>query len=179
MYFIISAIIISVIGTVSHFMYDISNHNKIVGLFSAVNESTWEHIKIAITPTLLWSIIDGLTFGSNPNYFLAKFISILVIYLLIPLLFYGYKAIIKKDIFILDIIIFYIVIIVSQYLFYYLLKINEINFIIQYLSCLGTYILFGGYMIHTLMPGETLLFKDPITSKYGYNGHDKYTNKKN
>ena len=177
MYFIISVIIISLIGTISHFMYDISNHNKIVGLFTAVNESTWEHIKIAITPTILWSVIDGLVFGNNPNYFLAKFISIFIIYLLMPLLFYGYKAITKKDIFILDIMIFYIVIIASQFSFYYLLKISEINYIFQYLSCIGTYILFGGYMIHTLMPGETLLFKDPITNKYGYSGHNKNTSK--
>ena len=55
MYLFISIIIISLIGTISHFLYDISNHNKFVGLFSAVNESTWEHIKIALTPALLWS----------------------------------------------------------------------------------------------------------------------------
>ena len=48
-FLIISVIIISIVGTLSHFLYDISNHNRIVGLFSAVNESTWEHIKIALT----------------------------------------------------------------------------------------------------------------------------------
>lgn len=54
MYFtIVSIIIISIFDTLAHFMYDMSNHNKIIGLFSAVNESTWEHIKIALTPTLL------------------------------------------------------------------------------------------------------------------------------
>ena len=45
---LISIIVISIIGTLSHFLYDISNHNKILGLFTAVNESTWEHIKIAL-----------------------------------------------------------------------------------------------------------------------------------
>lgn len=45
-------IVISVVGTLFHFLYDWSNHNKIVGLFAAVNESTWEHIKIALTPTM-------------------------------------------------------------------------------------------------------------------------------
>ena len=71
-YTIISIIIISIIGTISHFLYDISNHNKFIGLFSAVNESTWEHIKIALTPTFFWCIIDGILFGQNPNYFLAN-----------------------------------------------------------------------------------------------------------
>ena len=55
-FLIFSVIIISIIGTVLHFLYDISNHNKVVGLFSAVNESTWEYIKIALIPTLLVGI---------------------------------------------------------------------------------------------------------------------------
>lgn len=40
LFLIISIIIISIIGTLSHFLYDLCNHNKIIGLFSAVNEST-------------------------------------------------------------------------------------------------------------------------------------------
>lgn len=32
--------IIFVFGTAAHFMYDFLNHNKFVGLFCAVNEST-------------------------------------------------------------------------------------------------------------------------------------------
>ena len=164
----ISIISISLLGTLFHFLYDFSAHNKIVGLFSAVNESTWEHIKIALTPTLLWGIIDGYIYGANPNYFLAKFVSLLIIIILIPLLFYGYKAFLKKDLFILDILIFYVTIIISQISFYLLLKLNIVDFIFQYLSCIGIFIIFGGYMIHTLIPGKNILFLDPITKKYGY-----------
>ena len=58
-------VIISVVGTLAHFLYDFSHHNKIVGLFAAVNESTWEHIKIALTPTFLWSLYDGYLYGAN------------------------------------------------------------------------------------------------------------------
>lgn len=50
---IIGIIFISIIGTLLHFMYEFSGHNKIVSLFAAVNESTWEHIKIALTPTFI------------------------------------------------------------------------------------------------------------------------------
>ena len=170
-FIIISIILISLIGTLSHFMYDISNHNKVIGLFTAVNESTWEHIKIALTPTLLWSFIDGWMYGSNPNYFLAKFSSLGIIILLMPLLFYGYKVITKKDFFIFDIIIFYIVIISSQLLFNFMLEMDPIHYIYKYLSCIGTFLLFGGYMIHTLMPAKSFIFKDPISNNYGFEGH--------
>ena len=177
-FLIISIIIISIIGTLSHFLYDITNHNKIVGLFSAVNESTWEHIKIALTPTILWCLVDGLIFGNNPNYFVAKFVSLLIIYLLMPLLYYGHKAIFKKDIFIFDIISFYIVIIASQYSFYYFVNTYELDFVFNYLGCIGVFLLFGGYMIHTLMPPKSELFKDPITKKYGFKAHSDVINSK-
>ena len=169
-------ILISIIGTLFHFLYDVSNHNKIVGLFSAVNESTWEHIKIALTPTLLWSLIDGFIYGADCNYFFAKFISLFVIIILMPLLFYGHKALIKKDLFVFDIISFYIVIIASQYLFYVILNSKDLPYIFQFLGCVGTFIIFGGYMIHTLMPAKSFIFEDPINHKYGYKGHtEKHT----
>ena len=172
-FLVISVIVISIFGTLSHFLYDISNHNKIVGLFAAVNESVWEHIKIALTPTLLWGLLDGFIYGTNGNYFFAKFISLLVIIILMPVLYYGHKAIIKKEILILDIISFYIVVIVSQYLFYVILRIDIVPYAVRYLSCVGTFLLFGGYMIHTLMPAKNFLFKDPLTNKYGYKAHSE------
>ena len=174
MYFFIgSVILISIIGTLAHFLYDISNHNKIVGLFCAVNESTWEHMKIALTPTLLWTLLDGFIYGTNPNYFLAKLASLFVIIILMPLLFYGHQFIFKKEIVALNIINFYIVIIVSQFVFQVLLRIPSIDFIFSYLSCIGLFLTFGGYMIHTLMPAKSFIFKDPITNKYGFKGHSE------
>ncbi|UKI28147.1 MAG: DUF6512 family protein [Clostridium sp.] len=54
------------------FLYEISGHNKVALLFAAVNESTWEHIKIALTPTFLWSLLDGFKYGASPNYFYSE-----------------------------------------------------------------------------------------------------------
>lgn len=172
MYFMITSIIvISIVGTISHFLYDIFKHNKVVGLFGAVNESTWEHIKIALTATIIWSVVDGYFYGINPNYFLAKLLSLITIIILMPVLYYGYKFLFKKDNFIINILIFYIVIISSQYLFTYIINISSINYFFQYLSCLGVFIIFAFYMVLTLMPIKNFLFKDPITNKYGFNGH--------
>ena len=90
---VIAIIFISVIGTLLHFMYEWSGHNKVVSLFAAVNESTWEHIKIALTPTFIWTLYDGAVYGLNPNYFEAKALSILVIifYICITIIFYTIK----------------------------------------------------------------------------------------
>ena len=164
-------VIISLIGTLAHFVYEWTGHHKIIGLFTAVNESTWEHIKIALTPSLLWGLYDGLVFGSSPNYFLAKLLSLLIIVLLIPAIFYSYKAITKKDILIFDIIIFYLAIMVSQFVFYIVLMLSPVPYPLQYLSCLGLFIFFGCYMTLTLEPLKTFLFKDPTNGKYGFRAH--------
>lgn len=173
---IISIFFISIVGTLAHFLYDISNHNKFVGLFAAVNESTWEHIKIALTPTFLWGLVDGYLYGYNPNYFLAKSLSLISIMIIMPALFYGHKYVAKKDYFVFDIISFYIVVISSQLIFKYSLEISSINYLMHYLSCLSLFIIFGGYMILTLLPIENFIFKDPITKKYGFKAHsEKYS----
>ena len=167
----ISIIVISLVGTLAHFLYDISNHNKIVGLFSAVNESTWEHIKIALTPALLWGLIDGYKYGLYPNYFPAKLASILTMALIIPIIFYLQKFIFKKDITIINILSFYIAIMLGQFLFYHIIKMPELDYIYRYISCILLFIFVGHYLLLTLLPLETFLFKDPISKKYGYAGH--------
>ena len=121
----IGMILIALVGTFLHFLYELSGHNKFVAIFAAVNESTWEHIKICMTPTILWSLYDGYVYGINSNYFIAKATSLLVIILVIPLLFYSYTLITKKSILWVDVICFYVTVICSQLVFNYIININS------------------------------------------------------
>lgn len=164
-------IIISLVGTLAHFLYDWTKHNKIIGLFAAVNESTWEHIKIAITPSLLWCLYDGLIYGLEPNYFCAKLMSLLVLVVVIPCIFYSYKKLTHHPVLFIDIATFYIAIFLSQLTFYAVLGLAPMTFIFQFLSCLGLFIFFGCYMTLTLSPLKNFLFKDPITGRYGFRAH--------
>lgn len=49
-------IIISVLGVLLHFTFDWSGQTRIVGYFSAVNESTWEHLKLLFFPMLFVTV---------------------------------------------------------------------------------------------------------------------------
>lgn len=169
-----TVIIISFLGTLAHFMYEISGHNKFIALFAAVNESTWEHIKIALTPSLLWGLYDGFVYGMSPNYFPAKALSLLAIIIIIPTIFYSYRAILKKSVLWIDISLFYIAIICSQFVFYYLINLPPMEFIFEYLGTVGLFIIFGSYMVLTLQPFENFIFEDPISKKYGKEGHSKH-----
>ena len=171
LFVLISTVVISLVGTLAHFLYDIAHHNKVMGLFAAVNESTWEHTKIALTPMLLCGLVDGWLFGADPNYFLAKFLSLVAVIVLIPLLFYGYKALLGRDVLVLDILIFYVVILAGQGLFGWLLMVGSLGFVNQYLGCVGLFATLACYMVFTLMPVRNFLFRDPITHRYGFRAH--------
>ena len=166
-----AVIVISILGTLAHFLYEISGHNKFIALFAAVNESTWEHIKIALTPSLLWGLYDGFVYGTNPNYFPAKTLSLLTIILVIPIAFYTFKAIFKKSFLLVDISLFYFAIICSQFVFQYIIKLPPVEFMFEYLGTVGLFIIFGSYMVLTLQPLENFVFQDPISKKYGKEGH--------
>lgn len=49
-----------VLGTLSHFFFDWSGENRLVGIFAAVNESTWEHLKLLFFPALLFWVSEWI-----------------------------------------------------------------------------------------------------------------------
>lgn len=167
----IGMIFIAVLGTSLHFLYELSHHNKFVAIFAAVNESTWEHIKICMTPTLLWSLYDGYVYGLNANYFIGKSLSILTIILLIPILFYSYTAFTKKAILVVDVICFYITVICSNFVFYYFINMSSLPFVYSYFGTMLLFIEVCAYMFFTYQPLKNFIFEDPIVHKYGIEGH--------
>ncbi len=72
-------IFISVLGVLLHFTYAWSGNNPVVGLFSAVNESTWEHLKLLFFPMLLLTILEVLCSGNTlpSGYLPARVLGIL------------------------------------------------------------------------------------------------------
>jgi hypothetical protein len=57
------------LGSAFHFTYEFSGRFAIVGAFSAVNESVWEHLKLAFWPSLIWLLIEYLPIKKLTNNF--------------------------------------------------------------------------------------------------------------
>lgn len=94
-------------GTLLHFLYELSDKNKIVSIFSAVNESTWEHLKLLFFPALVFSIIQYFIIGDEFKCILfTKAIATLLGMLTITTLFYTFIGVVGKNFLIADIIIF-------------------------------------------------------------------------
>ncbi len=104
---ILGIFFISLLGSFLHFTFQLSHKFWLVGIFSAVNESTWEHLKLAVIPAILWAILESRVFKLKANNLLcAKAAGIWLMPVLIVVFFYGYKAILGYHNLALDIGIF-------------------------------------------------------------------------
>ncbi|MGN1044222.1 MAG: DUF6512 family protein [Acutalibacteraceae bacterium] len=160
-----------VFGTCSHFIYEWSGHNKLAGIICAVNESTWEHMKLVIGPSLIWMIVEVPFLYNSPNFITAKAVSIVVMMVLIPVIFYGFLLLLKKETLILGILDFVFSAIAGQVVSYWILISVPIASWANYLSSAVLVLILYMYLRFTIKPPKIFLFKDPITNGYGLDGH--------
>lgn len=52
-----------VFGTVLHFLYGWTGENRVVGLYAAINESPWEHLKLLFFPVLVYTVWEYIWVG--------------------------------------------------------------------------------------------------------------------
>lgn len=164
-YEIISTIFIILIGMLLHFTFKWSNNNSIVGMFSAVNESVWEHLKILFFPMFLTTIIGYFYYRNIPNYLCSKTKGLFVALGFIIIFFYTYTGIIGTHYPIVDIISFIIAIIIGEYYTYK--KIKQSSNCNTLISSLVLLILAFSFIIFTFNPPHINIFKDPETNVYG------------
>ena len=164
---IITVIFCIIAGTLLHFTYEWSGENIIVGLFSAVNESTWEHLKLVFFPMLIMAIIGYFIIGKkSKNYWLAQAIGIFSAILFIVVFFYTYTGIIGRNFAIVDIATFIVSILLGEYIVYRLLISNRI-YNLGIISMFFLIILLFSFFMYTYNPPHIQLFKDPVNGGYG------------
>lgn len=163
---IFSAIFVIILGTILHFTYTWSKNNSLVGLFSAINESTWEHLKLLFFPMLITTTIGYFIFKDTfPNFLCSKTIGIITAMLFTVIFFYTYTGIIGTNYSFINILTFIFSVIIGEYIVY-ILTIN--NFTFSKIFCMSILILFTvSFFIFTFNPPGINLFKDPIDGSYG------------
>ena len=164
---------LGLIGSVLHFLFDWTKHNRFVAFFSAVNESYWEHIKIAIWPVLLLQVVLFSLGGYQlPSFVPAATISLYSIPVSMVGLVFVYKWFTKRNILWLDISIFFVCIAIAQSIF--------VLFLEQLAPTTGTVIISGLFLLGLVVafllftfrpPKEPDVFLDPIKKDYGLRAH--------
>jgi hypothetical protein len=162
---VLNTIFIFISGTILHFTFKWSNNNILVGTFSSINESTWEHLKLLFFPMLITAIIGHFYLKIASNYLCIKTKAIIIALLFTIVFFYTYTGVIGTNISIIDIGSFYVSVILSQYYAYKKIKSNtSCN---NYIAGIILFILFFCFIIFTFIPPHIGLFKDPLTELFG------------
>lgn len=113
-YTIYGIIFTLITGTLLHFAYEWSGNNHIVGYLSAVNESTWEHMKLVFFPmSLYYFYMNNKLKNEYPCVTSSLLFGILLGTLLIPIIFYTYSGILGRSLLILDISTFIICVFIA------------------------------------------------------------------
>ncbi|HII85255.1 TPA: hypothetical protein HA273_01455 [Candidatus Bathyarchaeota archaeon] len=155
-------VFIIVLGSLLHFTYEMSGGSPIVGIFSAINESVWEHMKLAFWPSLFWVIIEFLPLKKvGNNFFTAKALGTYLMVFMIPLIFYSYTSFTGESIFAIDIASFIVAIIVGQILSYKLLTFRLLPRIGEGIAILLLILLGASFVIFTFYPPQLPIFQAP------------------
>lgn len=155
------AVFVMAAGTMAHFVYEWSGRNPLVGLFTPVNESTWEHMKLLFFPMLAASyFISRKLKPLYPCISSALALGILLGTFMIPALFYTYTGILGFHLLVLDIFTFLLSV---AFAFYVVLKVTPSCLTGPYASVLMNLLILlaACFLVFTVFPPDLGLFAVP------------------
>ncbi len=156
------------LGTFLHFLFDLTGQNWVAGLFSAVNESIWEHMKLLFYPMFLFAMLENRLWGrENPQFWCIKLLGILLGLVLIPVLYYTYSGILGENIDWINIAIFFVTAAVSYRFETVLLQRGCTCRLQSDAALVVLWLLAAVFTLFTFRPPLIPLFQDPQTGTYG------------
>ncbi|WP_343209370.1 DUF6512 family protein [Anaerolentibacter hominis] len=166
---ILGALCTILLGSLVHFTYAWSGKNPVVGSLSAVNESTWEHLKLLFTPLFLFTLIDYPLYGKEfKNFLPVRFLSILLGMFVIVAAFYTYSGILGRNFLAADIATFILGVIAAYCFSCHFLKSGSFSSPeAAAAGKAGLVLLLVLFILFTFVTPRIGLFKDPVTGGYG------------
>ena len=165
---VIGTVFIIFVGSALHFTYALSGNNSFAAFFSAVNESVWEHLKLAFWPSLFWLLIAMVPLKNIVgNFFAAKAVGAYVMVLFIPAVFYSYTSLTAESIFAIDIATFIVAVVVGQIFSYKLYKRRKSPRWVTIVAIIAVILLAIIFVAFTFYPPHFAIFQDSQTGNYG------------
>ena len=125
---IIGIIFVIILGTLFHFLFEWLYSWPPIGAIAAVNESVWEHLKLPYWPLIIFSLIEyNYIKEDTKNFIIGKAIAVLISIGTILIIFYSYTAILGFEILIIDILSFFIGVIIGQLVSYKILTFDKLQ----------------------------------------------------
>ena len=154
-----------IVGSLFHFIYELSGSLPIVGYFFPINESVWEHLKLGFYAWLVYGISNYFFLNDKVNnYWLGIFLASLAMNLFIVAFFYTYNGIWGHSILALDIGSYLVGCIIAAYVYYKVLTLPPLS---PYIDILGVLLLILSILLFafwTYNPPNLPIFKDSSTN---------------
>lgn len=163
---------VGAVGTLLHFVFDWTGGSPLAAAFSAVNESTWEHMKLLFVPFFLFTTVQFVFFAEPlHDLFAVKAVSLLVGLLAIPTLFYTLSGAFGKTPSWVNIAIFFLAdalcFLTSRRLF---TQGALRGGAWQLAGFTLLWLLAFAFVYFTYRPPQLPLFQDPVTFTCGFSG---------
>ena len=98
-------------GNLLHFVYGWSGNHPMAAAFAAVNESTWEHMKLLAVPWILWSLTEAVICGGTALF--SRMLGLLAGLTAIPTAFYTLRGITGQTHHLVNILIFQLAVLLA------------------------------------------------------------------
>ena len=165
---IVGIFFISLSGSSLHFAFEWLGRWPPSALIAAVNESVWEHLKLAFWPGMIFAIISyPILKNKTKNFWTAKTAGLYAMPIVIVVMFYSYLAIAGKSNLAYDISTFVLAVSAGQLLSYHLMIKDIHQRSVKIISVALLIIITAAFCLFTFLPPKFPLFRDFITGKYG------------
>ncbi|MCJ7735172.1 MAG: DUF6512 family protein [Anaerolineales bacterium] len=175
---IVGMLVIIGFGTTLHFWFEWTDYWRPVALIAAVNESTWEHFKMAFWPGLIFALIEyAFLKNETKNFLAAKFAGLLTMPIITMILFYGYTSLTGTHMLWADVIVFILSVIGGQWISLLILtRTEKLPLSIHRISQAGLLLMVLAFSFLSYFPLRNFIFAHPETGEYGilsdYDHHD-------
>ena len=157
----------SILGTLLHFLYDLTDKAIWIAPFSGVNESTWEHMKLLFWPMFIFAIVQSFFFKGYEGFWCVKLRGILLGLTLIPIVFYTYNGVIGKSPDWINISIFFVCAAIAYIYEAQQLKSENARCASPKAAFITLCFVALMFVVFTFNAPVIAIFKDPLTKTYG------------
>jgi len=160
--------VIFLTGSALHAVFDWTGHWRPIAWFFAVNESVWEHFKLAFWPGLLYAMLEYLALRrSVNNFWVGKCLGLFSMPVAVAVLFYGYTAVLGHHHLVLDILIFLLAVGIGQWVSYGILAAADMGTTVRRGAAIGLVVMAAAFALFSYWPPRAFLFEDSRTHQYG------------
>ncbi len=154
-------------GNLLHFVYGWTGQAQWAAYLSAVNESTWEHMKLLAVPWVVWSVVS-IAVSRSAAAALPRAAGLLTGLTAIPTLFYTYTGIVGKSVDVVNVLLFQVAVLLAYFVSAAMQRGGKFAAapwqIVGILVHLAAVVFF---VLWTLAPPDIPLFVDPTNGTRG------------